>query len=99
MASRDWNRAVKEVETLKKQAAQSGKAKAGPEDLARGPARGMTTRVGDARVVAALVGSGRPPDNLSAEMIDVLRPREQPTGLAVLLASEPRRQGQPRRRP
>ncbi len=73
---------IDEVKSLKKQAAQR-KAEAAPttspDDLLA-----SATPAGDARIVAASVGSATPDE--MRQLIDVLR-RKAPAGLAVLLAS------------
>ena len=73
---------IEEVKTLKKQAAQRMVAdapKTSPDDLLA-----SASEVGEAKVVAASLGSESPDD--LRQLIDVLR-RKQPVGLAVLLAS------------
>ena len=73
---------IEEVKALKKQAAQrkaDAPSKTSPDDLLA-----AATVAGDAKVVAASLGSSTP-DELR-QLIDVLR-RKEPAGLAVLLAS------------
>jgi len=73
---------IEEVKTLKKQATQR-KADATPR-ISADDLLASATEVGDAKVVAASVGSESPDD--LRQLIDVLR-RKQPVGLAVLVAS------------
>ncbi len=73
---------IEEVKALKKQATQrkaESAPSASPDELIA-----SASEAGDARVVAASMGSASP-DELR-QLIDVLR-RKQPAGLAVLLAS------------
>ena len=73
---------IEEVKALKKQATQrkaDAPSQTSPDDLLA-----AATVAGDAKVVAASVGSSTP-DELR-QLIDVLR-RKEPAGLAVLLAS------------
>ncbi len=73
---------IEEVKTLKKQATQR-KAEVAPR-ISPDDLLASATEVGDAKVVAASIGSESPDD--LRQLIDVLR-RKQPVALAVLLAS------------
>ena len=87
------NALIEEVKSLKKQASQrkaESAPKTSPDDLLA-----SATVVGEAKVVAASLGSDSPDD--LRQLIDVLR-RKQPTGLACAPGVELGGEGEPRGR-